>query len=539
MTSTVADAAVLLSRLAGLSILLKATLFLALGLTAAWLARRERASVRHLLLAATFGTLLALPFLVLLGPAVSIEIPVGGADDTIAARTTAVPSDSVPMSASVNANTALTRSTSSGSLWPTLAVGVWVGGAILLMLSLAFDLWRLRRIVRNGLPWSELDHKVSSLVAEGGVRRAVDVLRHEDAAAPFMCGTLRPTIVLPAAATDWSDADLTRALVHELEHVRRVDWAVQFAARVTCACYWFHPLVWVAWRRLCLEAERACDDAVVQRAVRVDYAEQLVSMAQRMLKANAQPVLGMANRSDLATRVGAVLDATQRRGRAGALVAATAICAAVLVGAAVAPVRAVAVSARRTDVGETAASAQSRSAVPLAPRRPSRLDVALFEAAADGDAGAITKLIDAGANVNAAINGDGSPLIGAAREGHLDAVRLLLDRGADVDMGVRGDGNALIMAAREGHIDIVALLLGRGASIEHVVPGDENALIQASGSGRLEVVKVLVSRGANVNARVWGDRTRDEGEWRTPLGMARRGGHAAVVTFLVSAGARD
>jgi len=272
MTSTVAHAAVFLSGAAGLSILLKATLFLALGLTAAWLARRERASVRHVLMAATFATLLALPFLVLLGPAVSIEIPIAAGDDAPAATNTTVPT------ASVNTNTVLALSKSSGPSWPTLAMGVWFGGAALLMMSVAFDLWRVRRIVRNGLPWIELRQKVSSLAAEGGVRRAVEVLRHEDVVAPFMCGIWRPAIVLPAAATAWSDADLDRALVHELEHVRRVDRAVQVAARVTCACYWCHPLVWVAWRRLCLEAERACDDAVVEQAERADYADQLVSL---------------------------------------------------------------------------------------------------------------------------------------------------------------------------------------------------------------------------------------------------------------------
>ena len=150
----------------------------------------------------------------------------------------------------------------------------------------------------------------------------------------------------------------------------------------------------------------------------------------------------------------------------------------------------------------TRASAQSQNAAP-SDRAPAALAVALLEAALDGDIDSIAKLLDAGANVNAAIGGDGSPLIGAAREGRLDAVRLLLDRGADVDMGVQGDGNALIMAAREGHVEVITMLLDRGASIDHMVPGDENALIQASGNGRLEVVKLLVSRGANVNARVW------------------------------------
>ena len=97
------------------------------------------------------------------------------------------------------------------------------------------------------------------------------------------------------------------------------------------------------------------------------------------------------------------------------------------------------------------------------------------------------------------------------------------------------------MAAREGHEEVVRLLLDRGASIDRVVPGDENALIQASGAGQLRVVKLLISRGADVNARVWATLVRDgsKGEWRTPLSMARKGGHGVVVDYLLSVGARD
>ena len=146
----------------------------------------------------------------------------------------------------------------------------------------------------------------------------------------------------------------------------------------------------------------------------------------------------------------------------------------------------------------------------------------------------------AGANVNAAIDGDGSPLIAAARANRPDVVRRLLDRGADPNMPVEGDGSPLIAAASEGTAAVVALLLDRGAQIDLMVPGDENALIQASGRGSLEIVRLLVSRGADVNARAWVEWARDRGgEWRTPLNMARRGGHAAVVAFLLEAGARE
>src|SRR4030095_14806988 len=138
-------------------------------------------------------------------------------------------------------------------------------------------------------------------------------------------------------------------LVHELEHVRRGDWAIQLAARATCILYWFHPLVWVAFRWLSLQAERACDDAVVRGAERTEYAEQLVLLAGRLSKAQAQAALGMANRSDLSTRVSALLDGSQRRGRAGFLTAAGALPAASIVLATIAPVRAVAQSRKSTN----------------------------------------------------------------------------------------------------------------------------------------------------------------------------------------------
>ena len=166
--------------------------------------------------------------------------------------------------------------------------------------------------------------------------------------------------------------------------------------------------------------------------------------------------------------------------------------------------------------------------------------------AGDGDSDGITAMLNAGADVNVTVPGDGSPLIAAAGDGHLDAVALLLDRGADVNLAVRGDGTALTAAAGDGHAAIVQLLLDRGADINQIVEGDENALITASADGHLDVVKLLVSRGADVHARILVDVfTYDRGvryvgqEWRSALSVARRDNHMAVVQFLQSVGARD
>jgi bla regulator protein blaR1 len=92
---------------------------------------------------------------------------------------------------------------------------------------------------------------------------------------------------------------------------------------------------------------------------------------------------------------------------------------------------------------------------------------ALVEAAADGDITDVKALLDQGANINAAVDGDGSPLIAAAAEGHLAIVELLLAHGADVNTRVwaedwRGGGEwrtALSMARRGNHRTIVEFRL--------------------------------------------------------------------------------
>jgi TonB family protein len=131
-------------------------------------------------------------------------------------------------------------------------------------------------------------------------------------------------------------------MVHELEHVQRRDWVNSCLARTVCAVYWFHPLVWIAWRQLTLEAERACDDAVLGRSEATAYADQLVGLAQRLSRTSKLPLLAMANRAELGKRVGAVLDSGQRRGRAGVFAVALACAAAAVVVVTMSPLRMVA-----------------------------------------------------------------------------------------------------------------------------------------------------------------------------------------------------
>jgi beta-lactamase regulating signal transducer with metallopeptidase domain len=536
MTSSLSDFALLLSQSIELSLVAKATLILIAALVVTRLTRTARASARHLVIASSFAALIALPVLLAAAPAVTIDVPVTPSVPATATETTFSSPARAPIA---------TANDAAGAALPAISIAnvlraTWLAGTIAFLIPVAAVLWRLSMIRRTGLPTAWRRDEVAQLARERGVTKPVEVVEHEAVPGPMTFGINRPVIVLPPDAREWSDAELRRALMHELEHIQRGDWIMQIVARVVAACYWFHPMVWTAWRRLCLEAERSCDDAVVMTEEGADYAEQLVTLAQRMSATPVQPLLGMANRSDLSTRVTAVLDERLRRGRAGFALAAGTIAAAALMVMTVAPVRAV---AREHAVIAAASSEDQRSRGPMRPgeRRARALDQELYEAAEAGDYAGVREMVEAGANANAVIDGDGSPLIGAARSGNVAIAQYLLDHGADANQPVPGDGSPLIVAAQSGRLDQVALLIQRGADVNLAVEGDENPLMGAAEQGHLEIVKLLIDKGADIHTRIWTVRggRPDQGEWRTALSQARKNGHTQVVRYLESLGARE
>lgn len=548
-TQTILRTLIAASDSAWLAIAMKATLAMLATLLMIRFSRRASASLRHLVVAATFGAILFLPLAAMLMPSRVVTVPAPAPapkKPDVPWSELAAPAQTVAHRPSINLM--------------DLAVRIYIGGAMLLGASLLIGVWRVRRVHGQAEVSVRGTRLANEMASANGMGRGIEVAISPKLAVPITYGSV---ILLPGETKDWSEEELARAVRHELEHIARRDWATQIVSRLACALYWPHPFVWVLWRRLRLEAERACDDAVIRSYGAAEpYAEQLVSLARRLMGRGEVPALAMATRSNLGRRVEAILDGQLRRAPLTRLSSLTVAMVAAAVMLTVAPFKVMSATlGREQNRMQTADDADPFDmALLMAAERDDRqtmqrlldrgasADAAirgdgspLIAAARKGHVEAMRMLIYAGANVNRGVEGDGNPLIAAACGGHLEAVRLLLDRGARIDEGVEGDGNALIMAAGAGYLEVVRDLLDRGASIEKTVNGDENALIHASETGQPAVVRYLIERGANVNARVWaefGDGEESRGEWRTAMSMARRNGHQDVIAILRAAGAR-
>ena len=263
-----------------LSLIAKATIVITVALLVGWLARHRRASLRHLVFLAAFAVLALLPAAVTVIPAVPVRVPlpsvpavdVRQVNPVIRTRVLSMPAG--PSEPRVSRTWAV--------LTPFTALStVWLGGALGGLMAVALGMWQIRRVRRDALPWRDAQAITDDLARDVGFRRRIEVVVHEAAIGPMTCGVVRPVIVFPPDARTWRDADVRRALTHELEHVRRMDWLTLCLARAICAVYWFHPLVWMANRRLSVNAERACDDAVLRHSQALGYADQLVTLAER------------------------------------------------------------------------------------------------------------------------------------------------------------------------------------------------------------------------------------------------------------------
>ena len=172
-----------------------------------------------------------------------------------------------------------------------------------------------------------------------------------------------------------------------------------------------------------------------------------------------------------------------------------------------------------------------------------RNQTALMWAAAEGNAGVISVLLQAGADIHARSTGPASsatstgstgvvfrdysrrgridaftPLLFAVRAGHLDAVRTLLENGANVNDRAPDGASALVVAAVNAHWEMAGLLLDEGAdpaladqgwtALHQVVRtrtlniGQFPHPVPTGHMSSLDLTRQMISAGADVDARV-------------------------------------
>jgi len=158
---------------------------------------------------------------------------------------------------------------SSQELWqPVLPwlVAAWLTGVLLFSMRLIGG-WRVTaRMRRNGTRPAdeEWQQKLADLIVRLRVSRTVQLMVSSMVEVPTIIGWMRPMILVPVGAlTGLPAAQMEVLLIHELAHIRRLDYLMNILQSVTEATLFYHPAVWWVSDQIRTERELCCDDLAV------------------------------------------------------------------------------------------------------------------------------------------------------------------------------------------------------------------------------------------------------------------------------------
>jgi hypothetical protein len=215
--------------------------------------------------------------------------------------------------------------------WSLAIAALWLAASLARASSLAAHAVRMSRLWRSASPVGapDLDSLFQKAAGAPSFRRSLpkgwdaiwqslgrmnsalrapaELCVTNDLDRPCVIGFFRPRILIPTWLLNrLSPAELEQVVLHESEHLRRMDDWTNLLQKLCLVVFPLNPALWWLERRLCAEREIACDDAVVghTKAPRA-YAACLAGLAEKGLQ-HREAALSLGawqRRPELATRV--------------------------------------------------------------------------------------------------------------------------------------------------------------------------------------------------------------------------------------------
>ena len=218
----------------------------------------------------------------------------------------------------ITVQTGVTESTGASSVTASLVFsGVYLVvtlGFLFRLLHSAIGLRRISNSARSVFT-GEIAKQLASTSEKLGLKRNVLLNLSDDVSSPMSFGLLRPIVVLPTVATNWTRSTLEDVFLHELSHIKRLDWPTMLFCHLLSSLFWINPLIWFAKRRVNEAAEKVCDSAIMTHGKDgPSYAEDLLQFA-KLNRGKQAPILAqlMFDESGLSIRIRNILDGNLSR----------------------------------------------------------------------------------------------------------------------------------------------------------------------------------------------------------------------------------
>jgi TonB family protein len=200
------------------------------------------------------------------------------------------------------------------SLLPYVAI-IWLATITLLASQLLLEVYNVNNLPQQNTvsPTPALKARFNELAKQINLSITPKLLISLKVEVPMAIGWLKPVVLLPASMlSGLSTPQLEMLLLHELAHIRRHDYLVNFFQTLVEILLFFHPAVhWVS-KQMRNEREYCSDDVAVQHCGdAIAYAHTLADTASLCTKAHHQTIPDMAmaaSGGDLKQRVFRLVD---------------------------------------------------------------------------------------------------------------------------------------------------------------------------------------------------------------------------------------
>lgn len=162
---------------------------------------------------------------------------------------------------------------------------LWLLGVLVMIGYYLCGYFRLRHILKSAKPTHmNVRCHLETCCKQMQIRKNIQVLQSGAVSAPISFGFRKAFIVLPEMRTaSLSDSELEHILLHELSHIRHKDLITNYMICGVQALYWFHPLVWLAFRQMRQDREAYCDwtvlDVLADESQRIAYGHTLLNFS--------------------------------------------------------------------------------------------------------------------------------------------------------------------------------------------------------------------------------------------------------------------
>jgi beta-lactamase regulating signal transducer with metallopeptidase domain len=236
-------------------------------------------------------------------------------------------------------------------------VGYFTANApMVVLLWLVFFLFRSVRMMRGLIfihtakhrqvsePVDYWKNRVDLLCEKLQLKRAVRLLESGYVKMPMVIGHLKPVILIPVGLLAGLPPEQVEAvLLHELAHIRRHDYIVNFLQTVAETVFFFNPgLLWIS-ALLRDERENCCDDiALAQTKNKREFIDALISFKEYSLYGANYAVAFPGKKNQLLQRVSRILgnkNKTVTSGERAFLIGGVIVLSAIIATAAIAQIR--------------------------------------------------------------------------------------------------------------------------------------------------------------------------------------------------------